>query len=69
MITKMAISGIFYNLFLIKNKIRIHPAVNPKVRTLKVENVKLIISNGFVNGVQSDAKKNAFIFSIAKGKN
>jgi hypothetical protein len=51
MITKMAISGIFYNLFLIKNKIRIHPAVNPKVRTLKVENVKLIISNGFVNGV------------------
>jgi hypothetical protein len=39
------------NLSLRRNIKKMHPAVNPKVRTLKVEKVSLMISNGFVNGV------------------
>jgi hypothetical protein len=39
------------NLSLRRNIKKIHPAVSPKVRTLKVEKVSLMISKGFVNGV------------------
>lgn len=67
--TKIAISGIFYSFFLSKNIKKIQAAVNPKVNTLKVENVRLIISIGFVNGVSSEAKKNALMFYMARGKN
>lgn len=49
--TKIAINGMLDNLSLRRNIKKIHPAVNPKVRTLKVEKVSLMISNGFVNGV------------------
>jgi hypothetical protein len=65
----MAIRGIFYSLFLSKNIKKIHPPVNANVITLKVENVKLTISKGFVRGVSSVARKKALMFSIAKGKN
>jgi hypothetical protein len=49
--TKMAIKGMFDNLYLRRNMRKMHPAVIPKVRTLKVEKVSLMISKGFVNGV------------------
>lgn len=61
-ITKMAMSGIFYSFFLSKNIKKIQAAVSPKVNTLKVEKVRLIISIGFVSGVSSEAKKNALMF-------
>lgn len=67
--TSIAIKGIDYSLDLSKNIKKMHTAVNPKVMTLKVENVSLIIYKGFVRGVSSDAKKKALIFSIANGKN
>lgn len=49
--TRIAISGIFYNLDLSKNIRKIQAAVNPNVSMLKVEKVRLIIYNGFVRGV------------------
>lgn len=68
-ITRIAIKGIFYSFFLSKNIKKIHAPVSPKVKTLNVENVRLIISIGFVRGVSSEAKKKAFIFYMARGKN
>lgn len=50
-ITKIAIKGIFYSLFLNKNINKIHPHVSPSVIRLNVENVNLIISTGLVKGV------------------
>ena len=67
--TKIAINGMFYNFFLKKNMKKMQPHVNPRVKILKFEKVKVIISRGLVKGVSFDAKKKAFIFSIAKGKN
>jgi hypothetical protein len=51
MMTKMAMRGILESLSLRRNIRKIQPAVNPKVSTLKVEKVSLIISRGLVKGV------------------
>lgn len=67
--TRIAIKGIDYSRDLRRNIKKMHTAVNPNVITLKVEKVSLIIYKGLVRGVSSDARKKAFIFSIAKGKN
>jgi hypothetical protein len=47
---KRAITGIFYRCFLKRNIARMQRPVSPKVSTLKVENVRVIISRGLVSG-------------------
>lgn len=47
---KIAMQGIWANFYRSKNIMKMHPAVKPKVRTLNVEKVIEIISNGFVSG-------------------
>ena len=69
MTTRRAINGIFYSFFIKRNIKKIHPPVSPKVSTLKVENVRFIIWIGLVSGVSSEAKKKAFMFYMASGKN
>lgn len=46
----IAIQGIWASFYLSKNIIKMHPRVKPRVNTLKVEKVKVIISKGFVKG-------------------
>lgn len=50
-ITRIAMRGIFYSFFLSRNIRNMHAAVSPRVMTLNVENVRFIISMGFVRGV------------------
>lgn len=67
--TRRAITGILCSFLRRRNIRKMQPPVSDSVRTLNVENVSVIICSGLVNGVSSDARKNALIFSIARGKN
>lgn len=43
MMTRIAMTGMYYSFFLKRNIRKIQPVVSPKVRTLNVEKVSVII--------------------------
>jgi len=65
----MAITGIFWSLDLSRNIRNMQIHVRPRVRTLKLLKVSVMIYKGLVRGDSSEARKKACMFSIARGKN
>lgn len=67
--TNMVINGILWSRFRSKNRPTKDIIVIPKVITLNFANVSFSVSSGLVKALELAEVKNAWMFSIDKGKN
>lgn len=65
----MVIKGILWSLFLNKKSPTRDTTVIPRVITLNLANVSFRVYNGLVKALELAEVKNAWIFSIDRGKN
>lgn len=65
----MVIKGILWSLFLNKKSPTRDTIVIPRVITLNLKNVNFRVYNGLVKALELAEVKNAWIFSIDRGKN